>query len=152
VHEVEEAVSTNGRASLQTVDARVARLEEAQRSTDIAITNIQSEQVHLRELMMARFSTIETTLTAQGGKLDTFIGRIENMILDATRSAGDISASPAGRLVHDRLIKLETKSEIHDTFIDQAKGMGTAMRWVIGSSLVGFLTGLAGLLKAAGVF
>lgn len=137
------------RASLSSVDARVARLEAAQAETDAKIGLIQLEQQHTRELMTSRFSTLEVALTSQSQKLDQFITRVETMILDATKSAGDLTASPVGRQVHERITKLETKQELQESFIDQLKGMGTAMRWVIGTSVLGVITGVGGLVLAA---
>lgn len=148
----DESVTTNGRASLQTIDARVGRLEDAQGKTDIAITAIQSEQVHLRELMTARFTSIESTLAAQGAEFKNFVGRMENLILEATRNSGDLDASPAGRDVNKRLTALEAKGDLHDSFIDRFQGMSTAVRWAIGTSGIAFLIGIATLAKMAGLY
>lgn len=139
------------RASLASVDARVARLEQAQADTDAKIGLISLEQQHTRELMNSKFSTLEATLNAQGSKLDQFIQRIEAMILDATKQSGDLTSSPVGRLVDGRLVRLEAKAEITESFLDQLKGMGTAMRWVIGTSVMGFLLGVVSLLSTFGV-
>jgi len=139
------------RASLASVDARVARLEQAQAETDAKIGLIQLEQQHTRELMNSKFATLEATMNANTSKLDQFIARIENMILDATKQSGDLTASPVGRQVDQRLTRLEAKTEIAESFMDRLNGMGTAMRWVIGTSVIGFLTGLLALLGAFGV-
>lgn len=141
----DETVS-NGRASIASVDARVARLEDAQAKTDGTLVLVQAEQTHLRELISARFQTIENSLAAQGSKLDQFVTRIEAMILDATKQAGDLTASPVGRQVHDRITKLEMTVERHDTFVDRWHGTSTALKWAIGSSLTGLLTTIGTLL------
>ena len=139
------------RATMASVDARVARLEQAQADTDGKIGLIQLEQTHTREIMTARFTALEVGQTAQTQKLDQFITRIETMILDATRSSGDLTSSPAGRQVHERLTKLETRSEMQESFIDNLKGMSTALRWVIGTSITGFIVAMVSLLKVLGV-
>lgn len=138
------------RASLASVDARVARLEQAQAETDSKVALIQLEQTHTRELMNSRFTTIEVGIAGQGKKLDDFIARIEAMVLEATKSSGDLTSSPAGRQVDMRLTRLESATELQGSFIDQLKGMGTAMRWVIGTSVVGFLVSLLSLATSAG--
>jgi uncharacterized coiled-coil protein SlyX len=137
------------RASLASVDARVARLERAQAETDTKIGLLNLEQQHTRELMNSRFETLEMAVNAQTQKLDAFIGRIESVILTATKNSGDLSSSPVGREVDRRLTKLEAATEVHESFIDQLKGMGTAMRWVIGSSVLGVITGVVGLIFSA---
>lgn len=147
-----EEVSTSGRASLQTVDARVARLEEAQGRTDQTLAILGAEQKHLRELMTSQFQTVNTAITAQGGKLDAFISEIRSMILEATRNAGDLSASPVGRDVDKRLTALEEKGKLHDSFIDNLRGMSTAMKGAFGVSGLSALIGLATLGKMAGLY
>lgn len=155
-----EGESTQGqpqpRASVASVDARLARLEtaqaeqvKAQAGTDAQIKLIQLEQQHMRELMNSRFTTIENGIVSQGRKLDDFIARIEGLMTEAMKTAGDLTATPVGRQVSDRLSKVETKQEIHETFIDQMKGMGTAMKWVIGSSILGLITGITSIVIAA---
>jgi len=139
------------RATMASVDARVARLEQSQAETDRNISLIQLEQQHMRELMTSRFTTLEVAINGQGQKLDSFIARIETMVLDATKSAGDLTSSPVGRQVHERLTKLETKSEVQETFMDQLKGMSTALKWVIGTSVTGFVVAMLSLLRAMGV-
>lgn len=134
------------RASLASVDARVARLERAQAETDTKIGLLNLEQQHTRELMTSRFETLEVAVKSQGSKMDGFIQRMETLILDATKNSGDLNASPVGREVDRRLTKLEANQEVHESFIDQLKGMGTAMKWVIGSSILGVITGIGGLV------
>lgn len=138
------------RASLASVDARVARLEQAQAETDSKVALIQLEQTHTRELMNSRFTTLEVGIAGQGKKLDDFIARIEAMVMEATKSSGDLTASPVGRQVDSRITKLESRTELHNEFIDQLKGMGTAMRWVVGTSVLGFLVSLVSLATSAG--
>lgn len=132
------------RATIASVDQRVASLEAAQ-------ALIQLEQSHLRELMQSRFTAIEVSLSTQGAKLDGFITRIESMVLEATRNSGDLTSSPAGRLVHERLTTLETQSKLDASFLDQMRGMGTAMKFVIGTSGVSAVLAILSILRVSGV-
>lgn len=133
------------RATVASVDGRVAALETA-------LGLVQLEQKHLKELMTSRFTAIETAIGAHGQKLDGFITRMETMILEATKSSGDLTSSPAGRQVHERLVALETQQRVDSSFLDQMRGMGKAMTFVIGTSVIGFLMGLASILKMAGLW
>jgi len=139
------------RTSIASVDARVARLEAAQAETDNKIGLIQLEQTHTRELMTARFATLETGQIAQTQKLDQFIMKVEGLIMESIKGSGDLTASPAGRQVQERLVRLEAKAEVHESWMDQIRGMSTVIRWVIGTSVIGFLTSIVSLLTTAGV-
>lgn len=148
----------NQRPSISTVDARVARLEDAQSrlearqlEQDGMIRLIQQEQGHLREIVNARFTTIEQQLNANASKLDNFIGKIDTMISEGMKQQSDLKASPLGRQIDERLTKVEAWEDVSRQFHSEVRGMTGTLRVITGGSVAGFCVAVFALLKSMGL-
>lgn len=141
-------VTENGRPTTASIDRRVERLEHAQAETDRKIDQVSMQVGFVKEMMDLKFTSIEA-----------FMKRIEEMIADATKNAGDIRANPLGRQVDDRLaklerradelisseriVKLEDKVEILDDNAVRAAGLGGVVRAYVIPALALILSGIA---------
>ena len=104
------------------IDRRVEKVEEAVHKLEVShnemlrkIDRLELGQDHLKEIISARFSTIESGQVAQGlktdavgEKLDSFINKIDAMVSEALKTSGDLEATPVGRRVKEDLDDLET--------------------------------------------
>lgn len=147
------------RPSISSVDARVGRLEEAQGrledkqiEQDGVMKMIQLEQQHIREIMTSRFVSIETTLTAHGTKLDTFIGEMRALISDGMKQSTELEASPLGRQVAARLVAIEKDQKIQAEHRAEQRGMWKLVVAIGGTSLVSFVLSIVLILNVTGVF
>lgn len=146
------------RATISSVDARVARLEEShavlsakQIEQDGVMRLIQLEQQHLREIMTSRFVGLEGLLQSQGSKLDNFIGKIEMMIADGQKQSTELAASPLGRQVEARLVRAEEWVERAKESDAEDRGRRRLIQAMVGSNVLSAVLALAALGKALGV-
>lgn len=153
--EMEEKVS---RPSIASVYERVGRLETAydrieqrQALQEQTMELIKLEQTHIREIMTSRFVALENHLVAQGSKMDSFIGRMETLISESTKAAGDLDASPAGRLINQRLGRVEAWEQVSRNFHAEFRGMTATIRFIVGSSLASAAMSVFAILKVLGV-
>lgn len=111
------------------LDARIGRLEveQGKLSSDMAL--IKLEQQHQREIMTGRFGAIDANLNALTTKIDLFLDRM-------AASAGDVSATAAGRQIATDLAQLNVKVEGLKTISDETRGAVSVVRFIAGSGLV----------------
>ena len=147
----------NVRPSISSVDARVGRLEEAQRRLEDKqieqegiMKMIQLEQTHIREIMTSRFVSLETTLQAQGTKLDGFIGKIEVLIQESMKQSTELNASPLGRQVDERLKRTEAWVEVSKEFHAEQRGQRKLVTAMVGSNALAVAGVLFAIAKAVG--
>lgn len=148
---------TTPRPSISSVDARVGRLEEAQGRLEAAqlqqdgvMKLIQLEQTHIREIMTSRFVGLEEQIRSQSSKLDQFMGKMDSLITEGMKQQTELSASPLGRQVDERLQKVESWREISQTFHSEVRGMGKIVTAVLGSSLASFILAAFAVAKTLG--
>ena len=127
------------RPTTASIDRRVERLEASQAATDRKVDSLSERLGYMDDFIKLRFSTVEAAINAQSSKLDVFMSRIESLMLEAARSAGDLEATAAGKQVNGRLKAIETLADEHQSEIDQFRG---ALR------LIGLLGALGSLLGA----
>ena len=125
------------RATIASVDARVALVEVEQR--------------HLRELMDARLGGLEDAIKEHGTKLDQFIGKMDGMISEGMRQATELTASPLGRQVDERLKKTETWVEVSKEFHAEQRGQRKLIIALIGTSPIVAGVAIVSLLNSLGV-
>jgi hypothetical protein len=145
------------RPSISSVDARVARLEEAQQRLEArqleqagAMSLITQEQKHLREIVDARFTSIESGLQVLTGKFDTFVGRMEALIDKGMEQQGDLKASPLGRQIDERLIKTEQWVEVSKEFHAEQRGQRKLITALVGGNVLSVAAAAFALAKAVG--
>ena len=145
------------RPSISSVDARVARLEEAQGrlearqlEQDGVMKLIQLEQTHIREIMTSRFVSLEGTLQSHGSKLDNFIGKMETLIAEGMKQGMDLKASPLGRQVDERMQKTEQWVEISKEFHAEQRGQRKVITGLVGTNVLAFMAALFSLAKSLG--
>lgn len=114
------------------IDRRVEKVEDAVHKLELShieldrkIDRLEMGQTHMKEILSSRFSTIESGQMSQanktdavGKKLDSFMDEIHKMVADSLKTAGDIEATPVGRLVKEELDKLDTGRENNSKRID----------------------------------
>ncbi len=119
------------------LERRVAMLEQQHVELKTALDRVASEQTHARELFGLKFQLLESGQTALSGKFDLLASQITSM-------AGDVNASPIGRILTARVDEVKTQNAEHhnrlesiQTTIDQFKGGLTfAKQTGIGSVLL----------------
>lgn len=151
-------MSDEPRPSISSVDARVGRLEEAQSrleatqlKQDGVMNLIQLEQTHIREIMSSRFVGLEAQMQAQSSKLDTFMGRMEALIAEGLKQQADLEATPLGRLVDERLNKVEAWKDVSVQFHSEVRGMAKVVAAVTGTSILAFAASVFAILNSMGV-
>lgn len=115
----------NGRATTATLDRRVERLEVAQAETNRTVDRLVLGQDHLRELVLARFSTIDATSANANTKLDRLFGLFQEDAqktaaaeIERQKSAANWRDTPAGREYTAEMNVLRTKRDIDSSRIE----------------------------------
>lgn len=147
----------SARPSISSVDARVGRLEEAQSrlearqlEQDGVMRLIQLEQTHIREIMTARFVSLETHMSEHGTKLDNFIGKIDALIAEGMKQQADLEASPLGRQIEKRLAGVESWEQVSRTFHAEVQGMTKVVTAMFGTSVASLLIAGFAIAKTLG--
>ena len=118
----------DSRPTTASIDRRVERLELAQAETDRKVDQVALKMEYMSELMSLKFSSMESSQSAMGSKLDTFMTKIDALIAEGMKQASDLRAMPLGRQVDDRLLRLEQQADQAENFISQARGFGGTFR------------------------
>lgn len=87
----------NGRATTATLDRRVERLETAQAETNRTVDKLALGQDHLRELVLARFSTLDAQAANTSTKLDRLFELFQNDNLQQARDLSNWRDTPPGK-------------------------------------------------------
>lgn len=144
------ADAENPRPSISSVDARVARLEEAQLRQDGQMQLIQLEQQHIREIMTSRFVSLEASQNSLGSKLDNFIGKMETLITEGMKQQADLDASPLGRQINDRIKVTETWVEISKEYAAEQRGQRRLVASLLGTNVLSAAMALFAIAKTLG--
>lgn len=144
------ADAENPRPSISSVDARVARLEEAQLRQDGQMQLIQLEQQHIREIMTSRFVSLEASQNSLGSKLDNFIGKMETLITEGMKQQADLEASPLGRQINDRIKVTETWVEISKEYAAEQRGQRRLVASLLGTNVLSAAMALFAIAKTLG--
>ena len=140
------AVTDSERPTTASIDGRVARLEAAQAATDRKVDSLAEKLSYMDDLIKLKFSTVEASIGAQSAKLDSFMARIDKLIEEGLRTAGDLDSTPVGRSVNKRLSEVERITDDHQARIDEQRG---AVR--LGQFLAGAAATLASIAAAISV-
>jgi hypothetical protein len=117
-----------GRPTTASIDRRVGRLEDAQAATDRKVDQLALQLGYVKDLMEMKLTTMQSAIDANASRFDALATKIEGMIADATKNAGDLRANPLGRQIDDRLKELEGTVEAHDKALNQYQGFGYGLR------------------------
>lgn len=138
------------RPSLSSIDARIGRLEVGQVERDGAMALVTAEQRHIREMMDSRFGSLESHVREQGSKLDEFIGEMRTLITKGIEQQTELSASPLGRAVDERMKRTESWVEISKDFHAEQRGQRKVITGLVGTNAFAAAAALAALGKAMG--
>ena len=145
------------RPSISSVDARVARLEEAQGrlearqlEQDGVMKLIQLEQTHIREIMTSRFVSLEGLVQGHGTKLDSFIGRMEALVAESMKQGSELKASPLGRQVDERLSRAEQWVQVSKEFHAEQRGQRKIITGLVGTNVLAVMAAAFSLAKSLG--
>lgn len=135
------------------LDRRVERLEQSQAQMQAAISQLSSDvrllaadTSHVREMMNARFTSVEAAIAATSGKLD-------QLILMGQQVSSDPSLTPAGKAIMkviENNIKeidgLRTQVEEQDDWRVEVQGQLKLLKWITGGGLVSLIVLVAKLV------
>jgi hypothetical protein len=124
----------NGRATTQTIDRRVAKLEDLQAETDRKVDNLDLKVGYMKDMVDLKLTSVQNS-----------VAKIETMIDDAMKQAGDIRSNPLGRQVDDRLVRHGNEIDELTESMNQMKGAYRAA--IVLLSIISALAGAASILS-----
>lgn len=132
------------RPTTASIDRRVERLESSQAETDRKVDLLASKLGYLDDLIKLKFTTVEAAIGAQSAKLDSFMAKMDALVLESTRQSSDLEGTPIGRQVSSRLSKVEITTDEHQSELDKVEGAIWLVRGIAtaGMALGGIATAL----------
>lgn len=102
----------NGRATTQTLDRRVERLEVASAEMGRTVDRLQMGQEHMRELMSARFTSVEAGQVTTNAKLDQLTAYLASLVAEAQKSQVNWRDTPPAKEI---LAELKEQHDYRET-------------------------------------
>jgi len=135
---------THERPTTASIDRRVERLELSQAATERKVDELTAKLGYMEEFLKLKFSVLEAGQSTQTTRFEAFTSKIDAMIHETVRQAGDLEASAVGRGVSRRLVELERVTESHQTALDQVSGAVVFFRGLaaLGAALGGVATAI----------
>ena len=121
-----------GKATTQTLDRRVERLEIGLAETNRSVDRLELGQQHMKELMTARFATIESNQATTNTKIDALTAYLGGLVTQAQKDQADWKNTPAGKELMDDLDDRRKGREINAERISKAERQLYAVSVVIG--------------------
>lgn len=111
------------------------------------VARVEQNQTHAAELNQLRFNALDTAISGVGGKLDSFMARVEGIITGEVETA---QSKQGAALVADYQkwrAGVEERLDRHDTFETQGRLLGRIAVLLFTSNIIAFVAALAALLK-----
>jgi hypothetical protein len=123
---------SDGRATTQTLDRRVERLEGGLAETQRTVDRLQLGQEHLRELVSARFTSIESGQATTNAKIDSLSSYLNQLVTAAQHEQLNWKESAAGKELTSDLASLQADKEATAARVAKAERQLYAMSIVLG--------------------
>lgn len=113
----------NGRATTQTLDRRVERLEVASAEMGRTVDRLQMGQEHMRELMSARFTSVEAGQVTTNAKLDQLTAYLASLVAEAQKSQVNWRDTPPAKEILAELKEQHDYRETLETRVQKSERM-----------------------------